>query len=128
MYGIISHNFFALALVLFSILPPVFPFSILPPTLFLFHSYLLPSFTSLMVDKGIGSDDTTTAIEGQLNPYFLHHSFGSSSTSVTQPLLGTINYTSWSRAMRMVISGKNKTGFIITNKITKPTEETLLEA
>lgn len=83
-----------------------------------------------MADKGSSSGsrsvDSASSIEAQLNLYFLHHSFGSSSTLVTQPLLGTINYTSWSRAMRMVVSGKNKFGFI-DGKITKPTEGTLLE-
>lgn len=68
------------------------------------------------------SNVSATSIEAQINPYFLHHSFGSSSVLVSKPLLGAINYTSWSRAMRMVIFGKNKLGFI-TGKISKPEEE-----
>lgn len=37
-------------------------------------------------------------------------------------LLGAANYTSWSRAMKMSLSGKNEAGFI-TRKIKEPTDK-----
>ncbi|KAA0065480.1 Cysteine-rich RLK (receptor-like protein kinase) 8 [Cucumis melo var. makuwa] len=65
--------------------------------------------------------------DAQLNPYFIHHSLGPTAAIVTQPLTGAINYTSWSRAMLMAISGRNKAGFI-TGKIQKPSDGVLLDA
>lgn len=57
--------------------------------------------------------------EVQLNPYMLHHSIAPTTTLVTQQLQGASNYVSWSRAMVLALSGKNKLGFI-NGSIKKP--------
>lgn len=58
-------------------------------------------------------------IDALLNSYSLHHSYGPATVLVNQPLIGAENYNSWSRAMIMALSGKNKSGFI-DGSIKKP--------
>lgn len=75
---------------------------------------------------GSSSSTSNPAIESpdldvQLNPFHLHHSITSTATLVTQQLVGASNYISWSKAMHMALSGKNKLGFI-NGVIEKPTE------
>lgn len=65
----------------------------------------------------IGSPD----LDGQLNPYHLHHSTTSIATLVTQQLVGANNYNSWSKAMHMALSSKNKLGFV-NGVLEKPTD------
>lgn len=45
------------------------------------------------------------------NPYFLHHSDNPGLSLVSQ-LLTRDNYVTWSRAMRIALSAKNKLGFV----------------
>ncbi|XP_077234197.1 uncharacterized protein LOC143876374 [Tasmannia lanceolata] len=52
------------------------------------------------------------------NPLYLHHSDNPGTALVSQPLNGD-NYASWSRAMSVALSAKNKTGFI-DGSIPKP--------
>lgn len=61
----------------------------------------------------------SSEIDAQLNPYSLHHSYGPTNVLVTHPLTGAENYKSWSRAMLMALSGKNKSGFV-DGSIKKP--------
>ena len=51
------------------------------------------------------------AIDDPLNHFFLYHSDSSGLVLVSQQLNGE-NYTSWSRAMLIALSVKNKLGFI----------------
>lgn len=67
-----------------------------------------------------------SSIEAQLNPYLLHHSLAPAAVLVTQSLVEASNYMSWSKAMLLALSGKNKLGFI-NGKIKKP-EGNLLAA
>lgn len=50
----------------------------------------------------------SSVIDAQLNPYSLHHSYGPTNVLVTHPLTGAENYSSWSRAMLMALSGKKQ--------------------
>ncbi|XP_073045348.1 uncharacterized protein [Primulina eburnea] len=61
-----------------------------------------------------------SAIDDPLSPYFLHYSDNPGITLVSQPLTGD-NFASWSRAMKIAISVKNKFGFI-DGSIPKPAE------
>ncbi|XP_073036794.1 uncharacterized protein [Primulina eburnea] len=61
-----------------------------------------------------------SAIDDPLSPYFLHHSDNPGLTLVSQSLTGD-NYSSWSRAMKIALSVKNKLGFI-DGTIVKPSE------
>ncbi|KAL5565662.1 hypothetical protein UlMin_028826 [Ulmus minor] len=70
-----------------------------------------------------GSDNSKTtsgnsAIDDTSNPYFLHHSDNPGLVLVSQPLIGE-NYASWSRALLIALSVKNKLGFI-DGSIPKP--------
>lgn len=71
---------------------------------------------------------TTDSIDAQLNPFALHYSFMTTTALVTQPLLGASNYGSWSRAMMMTLSKKNKSGFIKGTIKKLETEDKLLTA
>ncbi|KAK8953942.1 hypothetical protein KSP39_PZI002030 [Platanthera zijinensis] len=63
----------------------------------------LPSVESPVPSK-ISLDDS-------LNPFFLHPSDNPGSVLVSQILKGD-NYSSWNRAMKMALIGKNKFGFV----------------
>ena len=58
-------------------------------------------------------------MEDPSNPYFLHHGDNQGNVLVSQPLTGQDNYVSWSRAMQLSISIKNKLGFL-DGSIQKP--------
>ena len=70
---------------------------------------------------------TSSDLDAQLNPFMLHHSITPTTNLVSTPLAGSNNYSSWSRAMMLALSGKNKVGFI-TGLIKKPSEGNLLSA
>ncbi|KAL5562639.1 hypothetical protein UlMin_032386 [Ulmus minor] len=59
-----------------------------------------------------------STIDEPSSPYFLHHSDGPGLVLVSQPLTRD-NYPSWSRAMLIALSVKNKLGFI-NGSIKKP--------
>ena len=61
-----------------------------------------------------------SAIDDSSSPFFLHHSDSPGLVLVSQLLNGD-NYASWSRAMLIALSVKNKLGFI-DGSITKPTD------
>ena len=61
--------------------------------------------------------------QGYLNPYFLHHNDNTSLVLVTKQLTEE-NYISWSRAMTIGLSVKNKIGFV-DETIAKPTGDLL---
>jgi len=46
------------------------------------------------------------------NPLFLHHGESPSTVLVTQPLIGSENYSTWAQAVRKALLTKNKLGFI----------------
>ena len=50
-------------------------------------------------------------IDDPLSPYYIHHSDSPELNLVSQPLTRD-NYASWSRAMTIAFSVKNKLGFI----------------
>ena len=58
-----------------------------------------------------GPTMSNSAIEDISSPYFLHHFDTLVLVLVSQPLIGD-NYASWSRAMTITLSVKNKLGFI----------------
>lgn len=64
----------------------------------------------------------SSSIDDQFNPFHVHHSYGPTMVLVNQPLLGASNYGSWSRAMMIALSGKNKEGFV-DGTISKPKPE-----
>ena len=66
-----------------------------------------------------------SAIDDPLSPYFFHHSDSPELVLVSQQLTGE-NYTSWSRAMTIALSVKNKLGFI-NGTISRPVDANLLE-
>ncbi|XP_075515865.1 uncharacterized protein LOC142550675 [Primulina tabacum] len=61
-----------------------------------------------------------SAIDDPMSPYFLHHSDNPGLILVSQSLTGD-NYSSWSRAMKIALSVKNKIGFV-DGTILKPSE------
>ena len=67
------------------------------------------SFT--MASRYAAASTGKSAIDDPLNPYFLHHSDNPGVALVSQPLTGE-NYPSWSRVMLIVLSAKNKVGFV----------------
>lgn len=69
----------------------------------------------------------SSTIEAQINPYVLHHSTATTTSLVTELLVGADNYISWSKAMMIALSGRNKLGFI-NGKIKKPESGNLLTA
>ncbi|KAL5540434.1 hypothetical protein UlMin_044950 [Ulmus minor] len=64
------------------------------------------------------SSNRKSAIDEPSSPYFLHHSDGPGIVLISQHLTGD-KYASWSRAMLIALSVKNKLGFI-DGSITKP--------
>lgn len=66
----------------------------------------------------------TSTVSSQLDPYVLHHCFGPATVLVTQQLTGANNYNSWSRAMLIALSAKNKIGFV-DGMIMKPNDNLL---
>ena len=59
-----------------------------------------------------------SAIDDSSSPFFLHHLDSPRLVLVSQPLTGD-NYASWSRAMLIALSVKNKLGFL-DGTIAKP--------
>ncbi|XP_075479322.1 uncharacterized protein LOC142520206 [Primulina tabacum] len=66
------------------------------------------------------SSQSRSVVDDPLTPFFLHHSDNPGISLVSQPLTGE-NYASWSRAMRIALSVKNKLGFI-DGSIPQPAE------
>ena len=64
------------------------------------------------------SSNGKSAIDDLSSPYYLHHTDSPGLSLVSQPLIGD-NYASWSRAMMIALSVKNKLGFI-DGSIMKP--------
>lgn len=54
---------------------------------------------------------TISPIDDRMHPYYLHHSESLGFVLVSQLLTGD-NYNSWSQAIQIALSVKNKTGFI----------------
>ena len=81
-----------------------------------------PTFLQFLLSISMetpGSENSSPfAIDNPSNPYFLHHSDSPGLVLVSQPLIGD-NYASWSRAMLIALSVKNKLGFI-DGSISKP--------
>lgn len=75
------------------------------------------TFASPMPLTAMNSSD----LEAHLSPYLLHHSVALTTIFVTQPLVEASNYASWSKAMPIGLSGKNKLEFI-NGAIKKPDE------
>lgn len=57
------------------------------------------------------SGSTISPIDDRMHPYYLHHSESPGFVLVSQLLTGD-NYNSWSQAIQIALSVKNKTGFI----------------
>ncbi|XP_022891995.1 uncharacterized protein LOC111406862 [Olea europaea var. sylvestris] len=68
-------------------------------------------------NRGMGSTPTKAIVEGT-DPYSLHHSDHPGMVLVSK-VLEEDNYGTWSRAMRISLSAKNKIGFI-TGSIKPP--------
>ena len=67
--------------------------------------------------------DARSTMDDLASPFFLHHSDNPGLILVSQPLTGD-NYNSWSRAMLIALSVKNKLGFI-DGSIPKPDSSNL---
>lgn len=63
------------------------------------------------VTDSSSSTHSIAPIDDRTHPYYLHHSHSSGFVLVTQVLIGD-NYNSWSQAMQIALSVKNKIGFI----------------
>lgn len=59
----------------------------------------------------MASGSTISPIDDRMHPYYLHHSDNPGFVLVSQLLTGD-NYNSWSQAMLIALSVKNKIGFI----------------
>ena len=59
------------------------------------------------------------AIDDPSSPYYFHHSDSPGLSLVSQPLIDN-NYASWSQAMMIDLSVKNKLGFIDGSILTCP--------
>lgn len=70
------------------------------------------------------SSMSVPAIDDGFGPYYLHHSDSLGLLLVSQPLMGE-NYASWSRAMLIALSVKNKLDFI-NGTISRPPGDDLL--
>lgn len=57
--------------------------------------------------------------ETSSNPLYMHHAENPGAILVSQPLLGTHNYSSWNRSMTMALTIKSKLGFV-DGSILKP--------
>ena len=73
-----------------------------------------------MVSSSNGAVDSSL-IEDPSSPYFVHHSENHSSVIVT-PELTSANYALWKRSFLLVVSIRNKKGFLEGN-ISKPAED-----
>ncbi|XP_022880725.1 uncharacterized protein LOC111397993 [Olea europaea var. sylvestris] len=62
-------------------------------------------------NQNLSSSVSHSTIDDGSSPYYLHHSDSPCLILVSQPLTGE-NYTSWSSAMTIALSVKNKLGFI----------------
>ncbi|KAA0057292.1 hypothetical protein E5676_scaffold496G00620 [Cucumis melo var. makuwa] len=60
-----------------------------------------------------------SAVEQYSNSYFLHHPDNTSIVLVLNFLTETTNYTSWSQAIKIGLTGKNNLGFINGGSIPK---------
>ncbi|XP_061340834.1 uncharacterized protein LOC133287279 [Gastrolobium bilobum] len=69
-------------------------------------------------DATNSSSHVRSEVENPSSPFFLHHSDNPGLVLVSQLLTGD-NYNSWSRAMKIALSVKNKLGFI-DGSIPKP--------
>ena len=74
--------------------------------------------SSSTLERDSGASNGPSAIDVPSSPYFLHHSDSPGLVLVSQHLTGD-NYSSWSRAMTIALSIKNKVGFI-DGSISKP--------
>ena len=70
------------------------------------------------MDSQDSDNSRSHSIDKSSSPYFLYHSDGPGLVLVSQSLIGD-NYASWSRAMLIALSVKNKLGFI-DGSIKKP--------
>ena len=73
--------------------------------------------------SGESTKSSQSAIDDPTSFYFFHHSDSPGLILVSQPLTGD-NYSSWSRAMTIALSVKNKLGFI-EGPILKPDDDDL---
>ncbi|XP_068655247.1 uncharacterized protein [Aristolochia californica] len=62
-------------------------------------------------NSGLRTSSARSVFEESSNPYYIHHSDSPGQVLVSQLLTGE-NYTSWSRAMLIALSVKNKVGFV----------------
>ena len=80
------------------------------------------------MESEISSQSNRSAIGDPLSPFFLHYSDSPGLVLVSQQLTGD-NYPSWTRAMIIALSVKNKLGFI-DGSISRPdgTDSNLLSS
>ena len=78
-----------------------------------------PQTPSIQNNPSLSTAAIKNPLEDPANPYFLHHGDNPGNTLVSQLLTGQDNYVSWSRAMQLAVSVKNKIGFL-DGSIPKP--------
>ncbi|XP_062100426.1 uncharacterized protein LOC133806326 [Humulus lupulus] len=78
-----------------------------------------PSASQITGNQTSHVSNSRNPLEDPADPYYLHHADNPGNILVSQPLTGQENYASWSRAMRLSISIKNKLGFL-DGSIPKP--------
>ncbi|XP_060968835.1 uncharacterized protein LOC133036299 [Cannabis sativa] len=67
---------------------------------------------SATTNRSLQVGGVKSPLEDPTNPYYLHHGDNPGNVLVSQLLTGQDNYISWSRAMQLSISVKNKLGFL----------------
>ncbi|KAL5832253.1 hypothetical protein ACOSQ4_017607 [Xanthoceras sorbifolium] len=70
----------------------------------------------------VNTNDTNQTNTSFYSPYFLHHSDNPGTVLVSQPLIGNENYSTWSHAMLMALSAKNKIAFV-DGTLPKPSDK-----
>uniref|UniRef100_A0A803QFN9 Retrotransposon Copia-like N-terminal domain-containing protein n=1 Tax=Cannabis sativa TaxID=3483 RepID=A0A803QFN9_CANSA len=85
--------------------------------------------SSTQTNQSLQVAATKNPLEDPASLFFLHHGDNPGNTLASQPLTGQDNYVSWSRAMQLAISVKNKIRFL-DGSIPKPhiSEQSLYNA
>ncbi|XP_062100748.1 uncharacterized protein LOC133806670 [Humulus lupulus] len=84
------------------------------------------SIPAIPTNPNSQNPNSRTPLKDPADPYYLHHIDNPGNILVSQPFMGQDNYASWSRAMKLSVSVKNKLGFL-DGSIMKPplTDSTL---
>lgn len=68
---------------------------------------------SVAVDNAATTEVQTPVLVDHNHPLFIHASDTQGSTLISIQLLGSKNYSLWSKSLKLVLLGKNKLGFLL---------------